>query len=206
MHLRTLTPPAVEPVSVADAKADWKVDGSDEDAIIARRLAAARERIETATSRRLITQTLVGVLDTWPAETATPDEDAPIVAPPAGSAAYVQFPVAPVASIIKVELLDEDGVASEWASADGWYFVRGAGYGRLMRRDGTAWPTPLRAAGGIEITFVVGYGAAGTDVPFPLREAILRLAGHWYEHREAADHVPREVASLVGRFTRLRIG
>jgi len=38
--------------------------------------------------------------------------------------------------------------------------------------------------GGIAITFVSGYGAA-SDVPQAIRQAMLLMVGHWYEHREA---------------------
>lgn len=205
MLIRTAAPPSVEPVSVEEAKAEWRIDGSDEDAVVARLLAAARERIETATGRRLITQSLVGMLDTWPAALGAVDEGAPIVAAPPGSAAFVEIPVAPIASVTSVNLLDEDDVASEWASAN-WYLSRGSGWGRLVRRAGASWPAPLRAVGGIEIAFVAGYGATGADVPFALREAILRLGAFWYENREAGGVVPREVWSLISKFWRLRIG
>jgi uncharacterized phiE125 gp8 family phage protein len=38
--------------------------------------------------------------------------------------------------------------------------------------------------GGIAITYVAGYGAA-SDVPQTIRQAMLLMIGHWYEHREA---------------------
>ena len=44
-------------------------------------------------------------------------------------------------------------------------------------------PPPGRALAGIEIDVEVGYGAAGSDVPEPLRQAIRLLIAHWYENR-----------------------
>lgn len=61
MHLVIVTPPAAEPVSVAEAHA--RIDASDEDTLIGSLITAARELVETETARRLITQTLDGVLD-----------------------------------------------------------------------------------------------------------------------------------------------
>ncbi len=55
---------------------------------------------------------------------------------------------------------------------------------RLVRHGSLAWPKPGRTANGIEIAFVAGYGNAAAYVPAPIRQAILLLVAHWYEHRE----------------------
>lgn len=70
----------------------------------------------------------------------------------------VRLPVAPVQSVTSVELLDEAGAATPFA---GFYFDAADGFGRLALKSGQGWPTPLRAAGGIRIRFVAGYGADG---------------------------------------------
>ena len=61
-----LTPPAAEPVTLADAKAYLRVAIGDDDAVIAALIAAARSHIEAQTRRALITQTWRLVLDCWP--------------------------------------------------------------------------------------------------------------------------------------------
>jgi uncharacterized phiE125 gp8 family phage protein len=50
-------------------------------------------------------------------------------------------------------------------------------------RTGLIWPQPGQAANGIEIDFTAGYGDAAADVPAPMRQALLLLVAHWYEHR-----------------------
>ena len=48
---------------------------------------------------------------------------------------------------------------------------------------GQSWPTGLRAANGIEIQYVAGYGSNDTDVPEPLRLAIMQIITFNYENR-----------------------
>lgn len=61
-----LTPPASEPLSVADAKSYLRVEHEDDDAIIAALIASARHHVEALTRTGLITQTWRLVRDGWP--------------------------------------------------------------------------------------------------------------------------------------------
>ncbi len=56
---------------------------------------------------------------------------------------------------------------------------------RLVRRG--ALPAPGQAAAGIEIDITAGYGDAAADVPAPIRQALLLLVAHWYEHRDPVE-------------------
>ncbi len=53
---KVLTPPAAEPITLADAKAYMRVDYSNDDATIAALITRARTRAETITGRALATQ------------------------------------------------------------------------------------------------------------------------------------------------------
>jgi len=61
-----LTPPAAEPVTLADAKAWLRVEHDDDDDVIAALIAGARSHVEAQTRRALITQSWRLVLDRWP--------------------------------------------------------------------------------------------------------------------------------------------
>ncbi len=56
---------------------------------------------------------------------------------------------------------------------------------RIFLAYGQSWPTStLRPANGICVTFIAGYGDAAANVPENIKQAMLLLIGHLYEHRE----------------------
>jgi len=57
MYLRLVTPPAVEPVTLEEAKQHLKIDGNEDDSLITALITAARQRAEEYTRRAFITQT-----------------------------------------------------------------------------------------------------------------------------------------------------
>ena len=54
MSLTLVSPPAAEPVTLAEAKSHLKLDTSDEDTLIASLITAARARAEWHTGRALV--------------------------------------------------------------------------------------------------------------------------------------------------------
>lgn len=60
----------------------------------------------------------------------------------------------------------------------------------------------------IQITLTAGYGEAA-DVPQPIKNAIMALASHWYEHREAVGdsmaEMPLHAMSMIEPYRRRRI-
>ena len=63
----------------------------------------------------------------------------------------------------------------------------------------------------IEIAVTAGFGDAGSDVPEPVRQALLLLIAHWYEQREPvmlggerAD-IPGTVAGLLAPYRPIRL-
>jgi uncharacterized phiE125 gp8 family phage protein len=156
-----LTPPAIEPVSLAEAKAFLRVEHDDDDDIIAALIAGARIFAEAQTRRALIVQSWRLCLDTWPAS------------------GRIEVRPAPLRSLTaaRVYVDDED---SEPVDVDG--FVEDTA-GSALIFPPWAMRQPGRSAAGIELDVSAGYGAAAIDVPEPLRQAIRLLAAHWYENR-----------------------
>ena len=162
------TPPALEPVTLADAKAHLRIDGSDDDALLTAAVVAARVHVEALTRRLLIEQGWRVYLDAWPKRR------------------IVTIPVAPLMAVDSLTVFDPNGdpiVVTE----DDYEVATVSVPGRLVLSS----PVPVlvgRAVNGIEIDVTAGYGASSIDVPGPLRQAIMMLVAHWYEHRGAVGH------------------
>jgi uncharacterized phiE125 gp8 family phage protein len=168
MTAALITPPALEPVSLADAKAHLRLDTDEDDALISAALTAARVQVEAKSRRVLIEQGWRVYLDAWPKKR------------------IVTIPVAPLISVASLSVFDPTG--DEITVDAGDYEVDAVSTpGRLFLSS----PVPVlvgRAVNGIEIDVTAGYGPSSIDVPAPLRQAIMMLVAHWYEHRGAVGH------------------
>ncbi|MEQ1619683.1 MAG: head-tail connector protein, partial [Terricaulis sp.] len=65
MTITILTPPASEPITLAEAKLFLRIDQTAEDPLITTLIAAAREAVEVACGRALITRRVRESLDIW---------------------------------------------------------------------------------------------------------------------------------------------
>ncbi len=178
-----LAGPAVEPVSLSEAKAHMRVDMADEDTLIGTLIVAARVAAETEIRRVMISQSWRAFIEIWPAE-------------------GIGLPVQPALSVEAVRAIDGDGVATVLDSADYTFDVA----------DGTVdLVNPIAGTAHYEVDFTAGYGATGTDVPEPLRQAILMLATHWFEHRSAVTdtddgaRTPLGYRELVAPYRRMTL-
>lgn len=175
--------PAVEPVSLTEAKAHCRVDIADDDTLIGNLIKAARLYVESVCRprRALISQSWKLFLDAWPAGD------------------MLELAVAPLVSVTSLIYTDQNGVATTW-SATNYQVDALSEPGRLRLKSGESWPSvTLRELNGLEITFAAGYGAASTAVPEGFRQAILLLVGNWYENRETQvmAGVPKSLAFAV---------
>lgn len=159
----TTSDPSVEPISLAEAKIDLKVDNTDEDELINILRQAARETVEQHTNRSLITQTRVAKLDWFPCSDT------------------ILLPNGPVQSVTTVKYYDASNVLTTMSSGDYWVDSH-SGIPRIVVKN--YWPETYTRPHAVEVTYVCGYGAAGSDVPAPLRKACLFILGHFYENRQ----------------------
>ncbi len=180
--------PAVEPVSLAEMKTYLRLDTSDEDAVVASLIVAARHTLELATRRAFVAQTWRVRLDRWPEGRAVP------------------LPFAPVMSIVSVRVTPSGG--SPATIAPGSYRLDTAHEPPRLIVDDSA-PEAGGQGESVEIDASFGFGPAPADVPAPLRLAIQRLAARWFERRGdedgEADILPGDVRALVWPFIRRRI-
>jgi uncharacterized phiE125 gp8 family phage protein len=184
-----ISEPAVEPLTLDDARAWLRLDTQAEDTLLTALIRAARHAVEQATRRALIAQDWRLRLDRWPPNGILP------------------VPLAPVMSLLSVCVIGLDGVASEVPLAA---FRLDESFGtRIVFNEPP--PAPGRLHGGIEIDLRAGYGATSGAVPPPLLQAMRMLIAHWYEHRGDAlhegsvAHLPAGVAALVVPYRRARL-
>ena len=174
--------PVVEPVSVEDLKLHARIDSGFEDSKLQSYLTAARIMLEKDTRRAFCTQTVVVAMDFLPT--------------------YIVLPVAPVQSITSITYYDSLNVQQTLASTE--YESDLYAEPALIRPAfGKTWPTTYERFNAVELTAVVGYGAASA-VPEDAKQAMRLLASHWYRYGEAvADNVTHDVKlsydALVGR-------
>ena len=155
------TPPSAEPLTLAEVKAHLRLDGSDEDALLASLISTAREHLERETGLCLISQAWRLYLDRWPAD------------------GVIRISRSPVQEIQNVTVYDADGTALEVPLED--HLLDGKGRpARLWLRHP---PAPGRSVNGIEIDFSAGFGEAGTDVPDTLKRAMSIHIGHMFAFR-----------------------
>jgi uncharacterized phiE125 gp8 family phage protein len=179
MSLDLLEGPAVEPVSLSDAKAHLRVDGTAEDAFISTLIITSRLHVEAALGIALVSQRWAWRIDAWPASGG------------------VVLPLRPMISVDAVRVTPATGSPVVVDAAT--YLVDGGGNPTRLVPKACALPAPGVPIQGIEIELTAGFGDGAEDVPAPIRQAILLLIAHWYENREpvAIDAKPANVPAMV---------
>lgn len=155
---------AAGPVTLDTMRTYLRVDGRDDDDMIAAVLAAARDYVERRCGRLLCPQIWRMRLDAWPADRR------------------ITVPLVPFRSVVAIRVYDAAGIAVSLRLSDSV----------MSGNSEPAWiaianaPEPGQAQGGIEIDVEAGYAAA-SDVPAALTLAIMRVAARLYEQRGDAE-------------------
>jgi len=165
MSLTLITPPAVDPLSLAETKNHLKVDFTEDDALIGGLIKGATTLFERSTNRAIINQTWRYTSDNIPS--------------------FVQLFRCPVASIDSAQYIDSDGNPQTIATSN--YSVdTDSEPARVAFNSDFVAPTTKEQLNAFTLQFQAGYGAAETDVPEDIKTALLLLIGHWYQNRETA--------------------
>lgn len=166
MSIKIITPPAPEPVLLADAVLHCRIDETDENALVTALIVAAREYCEKYSGRAYITQTIRASFDGWPRFP-------------------IRLPRPPLASVTSVKYFGEDNTEYTLDAAN-YYVDTDTEPGRIALASGISLPaTTLRDINAVQVTYTAGYGNAAA-VPQRVKQAMLLLIGYWYQNREAA--------------------
>lgn len=168
-----LTPPEVEPVSLAEAKAHLRVDGDDENALISGCIATARQTFEQETRRSFLSQQWVAYITGCVGRIASIELPRSRVLEGEGNAAVVEY-------------RKTDGTWATLATPGDWYL-------QAVREPALLWITaspsdidsPRSPDDAVwRVTYWSGYGVEPTSVPGPIRHAIMLMTAHLFERRE----------------------
>ena len=192
MTLVPIAGPTSEPVSLEETKAHLRVDADAEDTLILSLITAARVHVEVSLGVALLTQSWLWLLDRWP------------------EGRIAEIPLRPVQAVTAVRVKDAGGTPVTMPASN--YLLDGRGSpARLIASGPAGWPAPGMAANGIEIELQAGYGALASDVPRPIRQAVLLLVAHWFERREPVEvgdemvTLPDMVGELLQPYRRVRL-
>jgi uncharacterized phiE125 gp8 family phage protein len=165
-------------MTLEEAKAYLRLDGSGEDALLGRMVETATILCEAFTGIVLVRREFV---ETVPAERA-----------------WQRMAHAPVVAITAVVAVSADGEA-EALPADAYAIdidASGAGWVRLTRASGA---TRLR------VTCRAGLAEAAADIPAPLAQGVVLLAAHLFDRRETLGAPPAAIAALWRPWRRMRL-
>jgi uncharacterized phiE125 gp8 family phage protein len=168
MDVRTITEPGVEPIPLAEAKIHLRVDQSDEDDEIGRKIRSSRVYCEKISGLAFITRTLAGTLDEFPT----------------GNGGLLLLPHSPATELVSVKYYDVDGNEQTLDAAD-YEFDPHSKPARLRPTVGSSWPATETRFAAVEIQWKAGYGDTPTDVPEDIRSAMKLALGDLYEQRES---------------------
>jgi uncharacterized phiE125 gp8 family phage protein len=190
------TAPSAEPTSDAETIAYLRTDSGVDTTLIQNLVISAREWVEFYLNRTLLNTTYQLYLDTVP-EIDAPIREGIYVAPyKVYLNNYIELPKAPVSSVTHVKYYDDADSASTWATSN-YYSDLISEPARIVLKDGGSFPTDLRNANGIEVQYVAGYGSSRSDIPEPIRMAVLQYVAHLYEHRGDTEAKTVEPPAMI---------
>ncbi len=154
--------PAIEPVSLSEAKEHLRITNSNDDSFINRLITSARQISENFTGLGFIQQSYSIFIDEFP------------------KSGVIKIPKQPFLSLQAINIYD---ASDNFVAEDLNLYSIDQIQGRIVLKDGYIAPIAKRKINGIEISFNVGYGTNASDVPEDIKTAILLLVASMYENR-----------------------
>jgi uncharacterized phiE125 gp8 family phage protein len=156
--------PTTELMTTDEAKAFMRVRHDVEDDLIAQMNTSARKKVESFTSRQLITATYALRMDCF----------VRVITPPRP----------PLQSVTSLVYVDQSGNSQTLVAGTDYTVDPYSTPGRVVPAYNADWPSTLGHINDVTMTYVAGYGDAATDVPADLLQAHRLILAHYYEHRE----------------------
>lgn len=169
MAYRVSIEPTEEPITLAEAKLHLKVDTTADDDLITALIKTGRQFVENRISKKLITQTIEEVYDSFPID-------------------YIKLSAKPIHDTpnLAITYTDTAGDNQTWAASNYVtdFISNPARVAPGLEKD---YPSTGSVLNAVKSTYRVGYGDAA-DVPERFKSAIKLLVGEMYEKRENSIH------------------
>lgn len=169
--LKRLTTPAVEPITLAEAKAHIRVDHTADDTLIAGYITTAREWCEDYIDRTFVTQQLLMRLDAFP-------KDIELPRPPMSAVG--------TATSVSITYTTGDSLATATLATSSYRVDRDSTPGVIRNVYNGSWPSHLLDQNSVSVTWWAGYGGA-SSVPQRAKTAMLMCVHEIYEKRGGGE-------------------
>lgn len=172
------TEPVVEPVTIEEVCDHLRIDYRDHDDMLAGLIASARKWLEEAVLYRcLITQTCVDKFDAF---------DDPL-----------RLHWGPASAVASIAYLDSNGTSQTLSTS---IYELGTLHGQphIRLKYGQVFPTTRDHQDAVTVTYSAGYGATGSSVPRPIRDAIKLAVQNLYDGEDGARS--KTIDRLCGPF------
>ena len=159
------TAPAVEPVTLAEAKTQCRVDTADDDTYITTLITTARGYVEEILDVSLITTVWEARYDCFPLW-------------------EIILPRPPMQNATVTVVYRDEGGTNRTITTGSFQSDHYATPGRIYPNFEGIWPAVRGDENSVVVRWSAGYGASGASVPNVIKHAILLLVAHWYETRQ----------------------
>jgi hypothetical protein len=196
--LKLITPPEVEPVTVAEVKLHTHISHSVEDALLETWIIAGRMLAEDFQRRAYIGQMWEVAFDSYP---QTP----------------IYLPRAPLIGVVSIKIYDylnaetvlyskadnpittTEEAGTDLSTNSDFIIDTDSEPGRIGFAYNKTWPsTILRSMSAVKIRFAAGYGLEASDVPATVKDAIMLYCAYRNENRAAeVDEAPKQFFNLL---------
>ena len=181
--------PAALPVTVAECKAYARINFDDDDAVIESLIEAARDHLEQATGRVLVSTRFRLTLDEFACN-------------------EIMLPRSPVISVDAVTYADSNGDEQTLAAEDAFTTDLRSEPAWIVPAANTRWPATFRGINAVAIDFTAGHASVGSPpdysalIPARAKLSIKALVAHWFAEREPIPDTAR-VTEIPYHLTRL---
>lgn len=166
MALQRIAAPTALVVSLAEAKAQCRVDVADDDALITAMVYAATDEAEGLLRRALLPQQWRLSLDCFVIQT-------------------IELHRPPVTAVDSVKYVDSNGVQQTLVAGTDYQVSLGHPlYARLAPAYGKTWPSARAQLDAVQVDFTCGWATADA-VPPAIKHWVLMRVAAYYDNREA---------------------